>query len=732
MNTELFHSKGFVYIVILLLILLIANESLPGMIMDIDEETTPVVRVKKAGEPISAEQRQQFDRLMTEGKDLLQNEMNYQGAIQIFSEALQYAVSTEQKSEVYLYVSLAYYAQSSGEENKELIDAMEKLISLDYHRLLDQSLCPPSYIEIYNNIKSRYGSLRILSQPPGADVYINSKKASSGKTPLTIGHKPGKVKIRVQQGRKKKEDTVMVVAAEETTTDVFVLTKKSSSTLLIIGGIAVVGAIVAVLALSGDTPKDGPIGSTTGNLEVKSNPTGARIWLNNVDTGQNTNYTFTGKNTGTYEVKLVKENYSDYQTSITVGADQTVTVDANLNTHTITVKKPDSNTIWDKTKTADIEWSVDGSSKSQISIKMNPLPRTTFSHNLTNNSLLKRNAIRFRSTALSRDRRAGKDVSEQGIYKPFKATRLSERRNIKGITDMNESKQIVKTENIRLNNRNIPPKIKKPFHYPPTQTSNSSRIVSPLTLSNVKIQLYKGNTLRKTIVENTGSSGSSGSYQWQEVDPSLPDGTDYKIRVLSATDANVYGESDNFEIGVGDFDEHFDNATNVNKFWKTTNFSTLWTVTGGVYKKTGKGQNQRTASYYNLGDYSDFTFEAKCGNESATNVWYGLAIRGSENFSSYYFFYVGEGLYQIKKYDNGTETALTTQRSHNAINTGANHWNRLKVKANGKTFTFYINDSQVGNPITINDAPDKGRIGLVTRANYENVKFDDISVQVNR
>jgi hypothetical protein len=293
---------------------------------------------------------------------------------------------------------------------------------------------------------------------------------------------------------------------------------------------------------------------------------------------------------------------------------------------------------------------------------------------------------------------------------------------------MNEPNHPANNESMRLrSNLNSPARIAPLYHSRQIQTANSQKITRPLVLSNVKIQLYKGNELRKTIVENTASSGSSGSYQWQEVDLSLPDGTDYKIRVLSATDLNVYGESDSFEIG-DDLDENFENDTNVKNYWKTTNFPHLWTVTNGVYKMIGKGQNQRTASYYSIGDYADFTLQAKCGKETTTGLWYGIAFRGNENFSSYCIFYVGEGKYQIIKYENGRDNRLTDQIGHSAINTGTNHWNTLKVEANGKTFSFYVNGTLVHSR-TISDALTNGRIGLVTRANYDNVKFDDVSVQ---
>ncbi len=65
-----------------------------------------------------------------------------------------------------------------------------------------------------------------------------------------------------------------------------------------------------------------------------------------------------------------------------------------------------------------------------------------------------------------------------------------------------------------------------------------------LGLSYVKIDLYKGGTLKQTIAESTENDGS---YLWT-VDPSLEDGTDYKVRISSTSDSTVYGESEEFTI----------------------------------------------------------------------------------------------------------------------------------------------------------------------------------------
>jgi hypothetical protein len=65
------------------------------------------------------------------------------------------------------------------------------------------------------------------------------------------------------------------------------------------------------------------------------------------------------------------------------------------------------------------------------------------------------------------------------------------------------------------------------------------------SISYVKIDLYKGTTLKTTI---TTYASNDGSYTWSAVDSALENGTDYKVRVSDQYNSTVYGESAQFEI----------------------------------------------------------------------------------------------------------------------------------------------------------------------------------------
>ncbi|MBN2346341.1 MAG: PEGA domain-containing protein [Candidatus Aminicenantes bacterium] len=65
-------------------------------------------------------------------------------------------------------------------------------------------------------------------------------------------------------------------------------------------------------------------------IQVNSTPTGAKIFLDNVDTGLTTNATVSGVTPGSHTVKLTKSGYYNYSTAVTTTSGQTATVNATL------------------------------------------------------------------------------------------------------------------------------------------------------------------------------------------------------------------------------------------------------------------------------------------------------------------------------------------------------------------------------------------------------------------
>jgi len=558
-DKKIFRSKILALSLIYSFLLLITSEATPYKVdSDSNKEFKPVVRVKEAGEEIPTAQKDRFERLLEEGKKLFREEMDPEGAIKKFKEAQALAIARGQKAEVCFYLSLVYYATLGGEA-EEFVESINQLIEADYYRELDKRLCPPKYRELFQGIKKEYGVLKVQSKPAGADVYLNDSDVPEGKTPLTIGSKAGSVKIRVKKGKKEKKEILSVIAGKETASSVLIL-KGGSSLLLVLGGIALAGGGAAALlsAKKGNGGGNGGIPApTTGSIQVNSTPTGAQVYLDGADTGRTTDTTLTEVSPGSHTVQLIKEGYEDYEESVSVTAGQTTPVNANLTQHTITVTNPTSGTVWTKGHQVEITWETSGSATFKAyaspTTELNPLsyPGSNLSSSFQRRAFRHNPAFR----GLSRTRRG----SESSGLSKNEETILNISSKFQDVQKKSSSNGKVRniihprTKNIGIieNNRsssdtNLPLSPGTPYissrHFP--QTLKPSGNIRALTLTNVKIELYKGTSLVQTIASGTENVGS---YTWI-VDSSLEDGSDYKVKISCASALEVYGESDAFTV----------------------------------------------------------------------------------------------------------------------------------------------------------------------------------------
>jgi len=85
-----------------------------------------------------------------------------------------------------------------------------------------------------------------------------------------------------------------------------------------------------------------PVAATYGNIDIKSTPTGAKVYLDGVDTGSVTPYVITHIETGTHAIKLEKYHYKDQEdVSVSVNAEETTYLNWALtyaSTQTITLQ----------------------------------------------------------------------------------------------------------------------------------------------------------------------------------------------------------------------------------------------------------------------------------------------------------------------------------------------------------------------------------------------------------
>jgi hypothetical protein len=79
------------------------------------------------------------------------------------------------------------------------------------------------------------------------------------------------------------------------------------------------GSVTAMTSLTVN-----PVATTYGNIDIKSTPTGAKVYLDGVDTGSVTPYVITHIETGTHAIKLEKYHYKDQEdVSVSVNAEET-------------------------------------------------------------------------------------------------------------------------------------------------------------------------------------------------------------------------------------------------------------------------------------------------------------------------------------------------------------------------------------------------------------------------
>jgi len=572
------------------LLLIISSASPMASQREDDGGLTPVFRVRQGEQKVSAAQEGKCDQLIAEGKRLFTVELDYEGAASKFEEARALVVTRAQRVDIYFYLSLVYYSIKGEEEAETYTGLIAKLLELDYSHLPDELLCPPRYIEIFSNIKKQFGALRIQSEPSGAEIHINNKKESAGKTPLVVGIRAGSVRIDLRKGKLSKKIKFKVEAGKEESTPVYSL-KRKSSLLYIVGGVVVVGGGAVALLLS---KEKGPV---YGSIQVNSTPPGARVYLGGTDTGQVSNCLLSEVSAGSHTVKLIKEGYVDAQQSVTVTKDQTATVNISLSTHTITVEDPSSETVWVTGEEVEIKWSAGGTGNSVHLQMANELARGDLSFA----------GQRMRAFSPVSQRKAQKiDPKRQWNSDRIK---ISNQDDVSNLYSLDRNK-LVWTDGInrnstwaqeRLNKESIrtflsPEKFSRDSQtrLPFMETSSDIRVQ---TLSNVKIELYKEGILIETLVESTSNSGA---YTWN-VPVSLTEGMDYRVKVLCVEETGVNDESENFWVIPG-----YEYVTQWGTFgYGNVEFQTLQGVAvdtaGNVY--VVDGGNNHVFKYTNDGIY---------------------------------------------------------------------------------------------------------------------------------
>lgn len=309
--------------------------------------------------PIQAQQTD-IDKILEEGKKAYLDG-DYDRAIQLLNQAILLIKNKSTLIDAHLSLALTYFTVNQIDNCKEQI---KNILKLNPAFKPDPEFYSPKFIKLFDEVrKENTREALITSIPEGATIFIDDE--SKGFTPFRGTLYAGKHKVRiVKEGfepvereisvEKLKENIfeftlVPVVPVEEKPVEKPVEKKeeikaeeekpveevplkekeekperkRSYTALYILGGLAVAG--VAVALLLGKKKEEGK-----GNIDVKSDPTGAKIFLDGADTGKVTNAVLTDVKAGTHSITLKKDRWREYTTSVTVTKGGTAIVNAKL------------------------------------------------------------------------------------------------------------------------------------------------------------------------------------------------------------------------------------------------------------------------------------------------------------------------------------------------------------------------------------------------------------------
>ncbi len=339
-------------------------------------------------------QQTDIDKLLEDGKKAYLDG-DYERAIQLLNQAILLIKNKSTLIDAHLSLAITYFTVNQIDNCKEQI---KSILKLNPAFKPDPEFYSPKFIKLFEEVKrENTREAFITSIPEEGTIFIDDE--NKGFTPFKGTLYAGKHKIRiVKEGFEPLEREINIERFKE---NVFEFTlaqivppekpveekpvekpvekevkpaeekpveevpvkekeekpekKKSYTALYILGGLAVAG--IAVALLLGKKKEEGK-----GSIDVRSTPTGAKIFLDGADTGKVTNAVLTDVKAGTHSITLKKSLFQDYSTSVNVSKNQTSYVDAELFAAPFTENFDDGRAdYWDwSPKTGAGSWSVAG------------------------------------------------------------------------------------------------------------------------------------------------------------------------------------------------------------------------------------------------------------------------------------------------------------------------------------------------------------------------------------
>ncbi len=501
MNNNLFHSKIFIVLVLVLFIHLISFDVFS---QNIDSKKNEIVK------------------LILQGKEYFHNSEYYRALNNFFkaknliktSKKAERTILSREMAEVYLHIAITYFAL---DESYEAEKNLKKLFKIQPEMGIEKTLYSSDFIDLFEKTKKEY----------------------------TETEKTKEQKLKEVE---KEEPVVREKTGEETKRHGKRELERKKFPWLIAGGVIVgVGGVAAALLLGGPD---------TGTIQVNSTPSGATVYLDGSDTGQVTNCTLSDVSKGSHTLKLIKEGYMDYEKSVEVKGGETETINVDLTANTIDISDPFEGKIWFKGFDVDIEWTTGGGIASGV-INNNYYGGNSVSEEKNISSAYLNNFSPFdkgfmkNHRILQRMKIQSRKIKNEGVSERLKTNNgelISEEHSLIGRKkEKNSSGAKKKNDSVLIQEleRQAVPVFPSDFNQSVNISYNNKQKDSDnLAITNVKIELYRGTNRVRIIASNTSNDGS---YTWT-VPKALSNGTNYSVRISCAAEPNVYGQSDRFEI----------------------------------------------------------------------------------------------------------------------------------------------------------------------------------------
>lgn len=148
-----------------------------------------------------------------------------------------------------------------------------------------------------------------------------------------------------------------------------------------------------------------------------------------------------------------------------------------------------------------------------------------------------------------------------------------------------------------------------------------------------------------------------------------------------------------------------------------------------------KSEQDIAVALYNNHQYGDFKMTVTCQEilaSSDTADYFGVVFRASQDQSRYYLFEISlKGQFEFWRYNNGFVPSLESGIVP-SINGGLGQDNTITVEARGNTFTFFVNNQQVGKPFTDSSSAgySTGEVGLSVEDDNAKVAFSGLQVDI--